>query len=78
LRADQRIVERLVALAEGAELLVEPARLGVELLALAREALELVGDLLAELVDTRLVVAAQRRPELVPPRVDRGEVECVL
>ena len=50
LRRDERLVDRLVALAERAQLLVEAARLRVEILIDARQPLELLGDLIAELV----------------------------
>ena len=63
LRADERVVERLVALAKRAQLLVEALRLGVELLGLARQPLELLGHLLAELLDALGIVAAQRLPK---------------
>ena len=67
--ADQRVVERLVALAERAQLLVEAPRLGVEILIDARQPLHLLGDLIPELIDARGIVAAQRATEVVAPHV---------
>jgi hypothetical protein len=63
LRGDERVVQRAIALAERAQLLVEVARLLLQLLIDAHQPLELRGDLLAELLHTGLVVAAQRRPK---------------
>ena len=71
LRGDERFVDGLVALAKCAKLLVESARLRVEILVQSRETLELFGDLIAELVDALRIVAAQRFPELVSADVER-------
>ena len=60
LRAHERVVQRLVALAERAELLVKALRLRLELLGLARQPLELLRDLRAELLHALGIVAAQR------------------
>src|SRR6476661_4638961 len=75
LRRDERVVERLVALAERAKLLHGPLRFLLELLIRAAEPLHFGRDLVAELVDPRLVVAAQRRAEIVPADVDRREMK---
>ena len=75
LRRDERVVDRLVALAKRAQLLVKAARLGVEILIDSRQALELLGDLLAELIDALGIEAAQGFPELVSPNVERREME---
>src|SRR5262249_7616914 len=69
LRRYQRVVDRLVALTEGTELFVKTARFGVELLVDARQPLELFGHLLAELIHTLGIEAAQRFSELVAPNV---------
>jgi hypothetical protein len=78
LRRDQRLVEGAVAIAERAQLLVEVAGLLVELLVQTRQTLELRGDLLTELLDARLVVAAQGGAEVVAPRIERGQAEGVV
>jgi len=75
LRGDERLVQRAVALAERAQLLVEGARLLVQILVHACQALHLVGDLIAELVDARGIVAAQRATEVVAPNVERCEMK---
>src|ERR1700736_1748291 len=69
LRAHQRVVERFVPIAKGAQLLVEPLGLGVQLDRLLREALELRGDLLPELLHALRIVAAERAPEIVAAHV---------
>jgi hypothetical protein len=68
-------VEGLVALAEGSELLVKASRFGFQVLALPNESLDLLGDLIAELIDAGFVVPAQRVPEVVAPDVERREME---
>ena len=78
LRTDQRVVERLVALAERAELLVKSLLLRLELLSLARQALELLRHLLAELLDTLGIVSAQRPAEIVPANVERCEMKGLV
>src|SRR5687768_9477638 len=71
LRRDQRVVQCLVALTEGAELLVESLRFRVELLVRPRQALELFRDAVPKLLDAALVVAAQAsRPEIMVLDVD--------
>src|SRR5215831_10175350 len=75
LRGDQCLVDRLVPLAERAELLVEALGFGLELLVEARQAFQLLGDLVAELVDALGIVAANRLAELVAANVERCEVE---
>ena len=75
LRGDQGFVERLVSLAKGAQLFVECPRLGVEFLVRAHQSLDLVGDLLAKLVDPRRVVAAKRRTKFVAPDINRREMK---
>src|SRR5450759_2428350 len=59
------------ALISAQQLLVESLGLGLEFLVHAAQPFEFVGLLVAELVHARLVVAAQRRPEVVAPRVHR-------
>ena len=76
LRGHERLVERLVALAERAQLLVESARLGVELLIHPRQTLELFRDLIPEVLHFLLVVAAKRLgAEVVASNVERREVK---
>ena len=75
LRRDQCLVDRFVAFAERAELLVEAFCFGFELLVEARQAFQLLGDLVAELVDSLGIVAADRFAELVAANVERCEVE---
>ncbi len=75
LRGDQCFVERLVALTKGTELFVEPFRLVLQFLALLEEVLHLGGDLVAELVDARLVVATQRGAEVIPPDIQRSQMK---
>jgi len=78
LRRDQRVVQRLVTLAECAQLLVESLGLRLEFLVHAAQPFEFVGDWIAELVHARLVVAAQRRPEVVAPRVHRCQMKGLV
>ena len=78
LRGDERFVDRLVALAERAQLLVKAARLGVEILVDARQPLELLGHLLAKLIDALGIVAAQRLAELVAANVERREMKGLV
>jgi len=75
LRGHERVVERLVALTERAELLDEALRLLIEFLICPREPLDLGRHLIAKLVDARLVVSAQGGAEIVPANVDRCEVK---
>ena len=75
LRGDEGVVQRLVAFAKGPKLLVEPLCLLLEVLIRPNEAFDLGRDLIAELVDARFVVAAQRRPEIVPADVERCEMK---
>ena len=70
LRRHQRIVERLVALAECAQLLVKAPRLGVEILIDSGQTLHLLRDLIPELIHARRVVAAQRPTEVVAAHVE--------
>src|SRR5581483_741902 len=76
LRRDQRVVQRLVALAKDAKLLVEPPRPRLEILTLAREPLKLLGDLVPEILDALRIVAAKPPGTEVPPaHVERGQVK---
>ena len=74
LRGDHRVVERGLHRLVAADPLVG----GLELLGLVdvllEEPLELVGDLVEELVDLLLVVAAQRVAELLVVDVERSEL----
>jgi hypothetical protein len=63
LRADQGVVQRLVAVAKGLQLLVEAARFLVEFLIGARQSLDLLGDLFTKLVDARPVVPRNALPK---------------
>src|SRR5215208_1573217 len=74
LRGDQRLAQRLVPLAERAELLVEVARLLLEVLVHARQPLHLLGHALLELVDRLLLVAAHRRLEGPASDLDRRQI----
>ena len=78
LRADEGVVERLVALAEGPQLLVEALGLGLELHQLAAQALQLVGHLGAELLDALRLVATHGLAEVVAPHVERRQVKCLV
>src|SRR5262249_21978868 len=78
LRGDQRVIDRLVSFTKRSELFVKPARLGVEILIDARQPLELLGDLIAELVDALGIVAADRLAELVSARIERREMEGLV
>src|SRR6185437_10218490 len=78
LRRDERFVDRLVALAKGAELLVKAARFVVEVLVDAREPLQLFGHLVAELVHPLGIVAAERLAEIVPAHIQRREVKSLV
>ena len=78
LGADERVVQRLVTLAEGPKLLVESLGLRLELLRLARQPLELLRDLLPELLDPLGVVAAQPVAEVVAPHVERCEMKGLV
>jgi acetolactate synthase regulatory subunit len=49
---------------------MEAARLGIEILVQAREALELLGNLVAKLIDPLGIVAAQRFAEFVPADIE--------
>src|SRR5262249_8916644 len=75
LRRNERLVDGFVALAKGPQLFVEAARLGLELLVDARQALQLFGHLLAELVDALWVEAAHGFAELVPSNVEWREMK---
>src|SRR5688500_12565654 len=69
LRCDERFVQRLVTLAECAELLVKAARLGVEILVDPAQPLHLFGNLVAKLLHFRGIVATQRTAEVEPAYV---------
>src|SRR5205823_5117041 len=75
LRRDQRIVQRLVALAERPQLLVKATRLRIEVLIDARQAFHLLGNLIPELIDARGIVAAQRAPKVVAPYIQRCKMK---
>src|SRR5262249_12854633 len=70
LRRNQRLVDRLVTLAERAKLLVKSTSLGLELLIQARQSLQFLGHLVAELVHALGIVAANRLAELVAANVE--------
>jgi len=57
---------------------VEAARLRFEVLVQPREALQLLGDLLTELVHALGIVAPQRAAEVIPPNVEWGEVKGLV
>ena len=78
LRGDERIIEGLVALTKRAQLFVKSLGLRLEFLVHARQPLQLIRDLVAELVHARLVVSAQRRPEVEAPRVHRCQMEGLV
>ena len=78
LGADERVVERLVALPERTKLLVKSLRLRLELLRLPRQALQLLRHLLAELLHAFGIVSAQRPTEIVPPDIERCEMKSLV
>ena len=75
LRTDQRFVERRIAIAKHLQLLVLVARLLLELLVGARQALQLSGHLLTELVNARPIVATEFAAKIKASRVERREME---
>ena len=66
------------AIVEAAKLVRDELRLLVENQVRSRQAFDLGRDLIAKLVHARLVVAAQRRPEIVAPDVDRCEMKAFV
>jgi hypothetical protein len=78
LGAHQGVVQRLVALAKCAKLLVEALCLRVQVHRLTRQALELLRHLLAESLHARRVVAAHRATEVVAPHIQRREMKGLV
>src|SRR6478736_1073164 len=78
LRRHEGLIHRLLALAEGAELLLHPAHPLLELRPLAQEPIERLGDAVAELLDLRDVIAAERACEFLPAYVVRRQIEGII
>jgi hypothetical protein len=74
----QRFIDRLVAILKAAQLLAGHAQLRFALLMRARQPLQFFGDLLAELIDARAIIATQRVAEVVAPRIECCEMEATV